>query len=108
MDDDTKNSIIDDFIKKSFAPKKRNCMICDNEFVGVKDVCSDKCHWALQRRVAYNRSLRPIDYQSVGRKTFITEELPKCSICGQEYIDLQEHCKEINDDIHEILAIHNS
>jgi hypothetical protein len=107
MDDDIKNSSIDDFIRKCFTPTKRNCMICDIEFIGDRSVCSDKCHFALQARVKYNRSLRSIDYQSVGRKTFIMEELPKCSICGQEYADLQEHCKEVNDDIHKILAIHN-
>lgn len=107
MDDDTKNSFIDDFIKKSFTPTKRSCMVCDKEFVGSRNVCSDKCHFALQARVAYNRSLRPRDYQSSARKTFLVEDLPKCPVCRKEYIDLQKHCSEMGGDEHTVLLVHS-
>lgn len=70
----------DEFINKAIAlgeATKRECMVCKTEFVGLRNVCSDKCNLALQKYVAYNRSLRPIDYCSSGRKVFLVTELPE-------------------------------
>jgi hypothetical protein len=30
----------------------------------------------------------------------------KCEICGLKYINLENHCKEINDEAHLVLSVH--
>lgn len=64
---------------ETLKPTERECKICGDTFVGIRDVCSEACHWAMQARVAYNRSLRPLDYVSTPRKTLLVSEL-----CGDE------------------------
>ena len=42
----------------------------------MRDICEDPaCYWAMKARVEYNRSLRPLDYVSTARKTFLVTDL---------------------------------
>ena len=107
MDDQTKNSIIDKYLVAS-APIERECTICGTKYVGYRVICESKrCFWGLQARIAENRSMRPRDYVSGPRRTFLVEPL-ECKVCGKEYLNLEKHCKEINDDDHLVLLVHNA
>jgi hypothetical protein len=71
-----KDDIISNFLR-TMQPTKRTCTICGDEYVGIKAICEKRqCYWALQARVQENRSLRPRDYQSKGRKTFLVLDGP--------------------------------
>lgn len=102
-----KNSIIDVWMEAS-APKEQICTICGVKYTGHRIICESKrCFWALQTRITENRNGRPLDYVSQARKTFIFE-FPSCKICNEEYIgSLEDHCKEIDDEEHLVLLVHN-
>ena|ERR1700690_2352087 len=108
MDDETKESIINSYLS-AFTPKERECTICGTKYIGSKIICESKrCFWGLQARIADNRSRRPLDYDSRGRKPLLIMEYPNCKICDKEYFNsLEEHCKEINDEAHLVLLVHN-
>lgn len=64
------------FLKES-AAKDRECMICGQSYKGFRDICGARgCELEMMVRVEENRRMRPIDYVSTGRKTFLVEELP--------------------------------
>ena len=74
---DPKDRIISDYLRAS-APKKRECTICHIEYVGTRIICGGPtCHVGLKIRVEENRRLRPRDYVSVGRNTFLVTDLPE-------------------------------
>lgn len=72
-----KDQIISDFLEAT-KPRERQCRICGETYVGMRDICEDPaCYWAMQARIEYNRSLRPRDYVSTARKTFLVTDLPE-------------------------------
>ena len=76
MPNDEKYAIIDRFLEAT-RPRERECTICHNKFVGVRIICDDpRCELGLKIRAAENRSMRPLDYVSSARKTFLVSELP--------------------------------
>ena len=79
IDPKVKAQIIDKFMKGT-GPRERECRICAAVYTGMREVCSDACHVGLQARVAHNRSLRPMDYQSTARRTFLVEDLPELPV----------------------------
>jgi hypothetical protein len=68
------NKIRDEIISKAIGtPSSKSCLVCSTEFVGLRNVCSDKCHHAIQIMAAYNKSLRPIDYTPTRPPLLITD-----------------------------------
>jgi len=77
IDPDTKNKIISDFLE-STKPRERQCSICGDTYVGMKDICEKSaCFWGMKARIEYNRSFRPHDYVSTARKAFLVEHFPE-------------------------------
>lgn len=86
VDPETKAQIIQKYMESS-GPRERECRICAAVYTGMREVCSDDCHMGLMARVEHGRSLRPVDYQSVGRRTFLAQALPTPPVLVAELPD---------------------
>ncbi len=63
-------------------PTEKQCVICLKTIISRYERCDEeKCrtsaYWLRKARIEEERSLRPRDYISSARKTFLVEELPE-------------------------------